>query len=245
MPDAASTSFNDEQFDRIYPPGVERHYWNLCRNRVIARELRRSGAQGPMLEVGCGKGLVVRYLRSAGFEIKGVELAPVPPLPDMEPFVRTGIDVLAMDLAEARTYRTVLLLDVIEHLPDPASFIAAIRERMPAVEHVLVTVPARQELFSNFDRFNGHFRRYDGAMARAHMVTPAARSFRWGYVFHVLYPAARLLLARKGERETGFNVPKGPVQRLAHALIGAFLYLEYLLLPARWKGTSVIAVARY
>lgn len=245
MSDPGATSFSEEQFDKLYPPGVERHYWSRCRNRVIARELRTNGAQGPMLEIGCGKGIVVRYLRDAGFDIKGVELAPVPPLQGMEAFVRTGVDVLDLDPAEARSYRTVLLLDVIEHLPDPAGFIAAIREKMPSLERILVTVPARQELFSNFDRFNGHFRRYDEVMVRAHLTGQGSRSFRWSYVFHSLYPAARLQLARKGEREVGFNVPKGPVQGMVHALIAAFLYLDHLLLPSRWKGTSVIAVARY
>lgn len=244
MSDPQASSFSDEQFDKLYPPGVERHYWSRCRNRVIARELRRSGAQGPILEVGCGKGIVVRYLRDDGFDITGIELAPVAPLTDMVAHVRTGIDVMDLEPAIADRVRTVLLLDVIEHLEDPKGFLEAIRRKMPALTHVLVTVPARQELFSNFDRFNGHYRRYDPDMVRAHVDPQRKLNFRASYVFHGLYPAARILLARKGEREVGFNVPQGFLANTVHALLGLFFYIEYLILPSRWKGTSVIAVAK-
>jgi hypothetical protein len=240
----ADTAFSDEQFDKIYPPGVERHYWNRCRNRVIERALRRSGAEGPLLEVGCGKGLVVHYLRAQGFDIHGVELAPVTPLAGMEAYVRTGLDVMALEDAEAVRYRTVLLLDVIEHLPDPSGFVAMVRRKFPHVENILVTVPARQELFSDFDRFNGHFRRYDGQAVKAHLAGPGVRELQWSYVFHALYPVVRLQLASKGQREMGFTSPRGPLWQFAHVCIGAFLYLDHLLLPSRWKGTSIIAVAK-
>ncbi|MCC6402154.1 MAG: class I SAM-dependent methyltransferase [Flavobacteriales bacterium] len=238
------TAFDQRQFDVLYPPGVELHYWSLCRNRIIARYLRRHAAPGPILEVGCGKGVVVSYLRDKGFPVVGVELAPVTPLPGMEPFVRTGFDVNALGSGEASTYRTVLLLDVIEHLPDPRGFLMMLKTRLPGLQLVLVTVPARQELFSNFDRFNGHFRRYDGAMVSDHLAPCAAGGMSWSYAFHLLYPAARLQLRLRGAREVGFRVPGGALGRWVHRMIAALLYFDHLLIPSTWKGTSIIACAR-
>ena len=163
MASKPETAFDHEQFDTIYPEGVERHYWNRCRNQVIAEHLRRIRAEGPLLEVGCGKGLVVHALRNAGFAITGVELAAVRPILEAAPYVRTATDARQLEVAQRNEVRTILLLDVIEHLEDPVAFLAELRSHFPALRHLLLTVPARQELFSNYDEFNGHFRRYDPA----------------------------------------------------------------------------------
>jgi SAM-dependent methyltransferase len=241
MAEVRDTAFHSEQFDAIYPPGVERHYWNRCRNRVIAGTLRKIGAHEPMLEVGCGKGLVVAALRAEGFDITGVELAAVEPVEEARPYVRTGLDVFSLPESERRTVRTILLLDVIEHIEDAAVFISAIRDHFPAMEWLVITVPAGQELFSNYDFFNGHFRRYDLDLLRRHADPERNRRFLARYFFHALYPAARMLLKRSGRRKTSFDVPETFVQRSFHALLGGLFHLEYKLLPGSWKGTSIIA----
>ena len=72
------TEFNKEQFDSIYPQGIENHYWNNARNKLLKNILKKSGAVKNILEVGCGKGIVTEYLLHNGFGINGVELAEVP-----------------------------------------------------------------------------------------------------------------------------------------------------------------------
>lgn len=244
MPEANDTAFDQARFEAIYPSGVERHYWNRCRNRVIARELRTRGALGPMLEVGCGKGLVVAYLLSEGFDITGVELADVEPVAAARDHVVVATD--AMDLPEARssTIRTILLLDVIEHLEEPRTFIAALRRKFPAATHFVYTVPARQELFSNYDRFNEHFRRYDPGLLRAHVDAGDLRRTHMSYFFHALYPAALLQLRIAGERALRFRVPREGFATWVHRVLGGLFVLEHRLLPARWRGTSMIAVVQ-
>jgi hypothetical protein len=240
----ANNAFVAEQYDAIYPPGVERHYWNRCRNRVIAHQLQSAEAKGPILEVGCGKGLVVADLRRRGFDITGIELAEVTPVDEARSHVRTGMDVMEMESQYSATVRTVLLLDVIEHLEDPAAFVAGLRAKFPALELLIVTVPARQELFSNYDRFNGHFRRYDLPTSREHMDPDRTRSWRGSYFYHALYPAARIQLRLAGERATEFRVPGAGLASKLHAFLGWCFYLEYRLLPSRWWGTSIIAAVR-
>jgi SAM-dependent methyltransferase len=223
--EAPDSTFDAKQFDAIYPTGVERHYWNRCRNRVIARELRRIGAQGPMLEIGCGKGLVVAELRKRGFDASGVELAQVQVIPDARDHVRTAIDV-------------------IEHLEHPDAFIARIRESFPALQWMVYTVPARQELFSNYDRFNNHYRRYDLGTLRSHVDPDGTRKWKASYFFHMLYPMAWLQLRISGERELRYNVPApGPASAM-HALLGALFFAEHLLFPRNWPGTSIIAAVK-
>jgi hypothetical protein len=245
MAEVTHTTFDHDQFEAIYPTGVERHYWNKCRNRVIAHRLRTCGAQGPMLEVGCGKGLLVDHLRTAGFDITGVELADVKPLEHMAAFVRTATDALALDPTYRASVTTILLLDVIEHLEDPVGFITQLKLAFPTLRWLIVTVPARQELFSNFDRFNNHYRRYDPQLLRTHTTASSRDPVHSSYFFHLLYPAARVQLGLAGKRRPGFTVPaKGP-SSWAHALIGWFFYLEYRLLPRSLKGTSLICDVRF
>lgn len=245
MSEQDSSAFTAEQFQVLYPPGVEHHYWNVCRNRVIARMLRRSGAEGPILEVGCGKGLVTQALRDRGFEVRGAEIAPVPPLVGMEAHVRSSFDVFAMEPTEAASYRTLLLLDVIEHLEDPERFLGMLREKFTGCTVLLVTVPARQELFSNYDRFNGHHLRYDRTTLRKHLTAwNRTGSMELQYFFHVLYPSARWLLALRGARPVHFTVPGSWIARSIHHVIGLLLFADHLLVPANTKGTSLLGIVR-
>ena len=89
---------------------------------------------------------------------------------------RTATDARQLEVAQRNEVRTILLLDVIEHLEDPVAFLAELRSHFPALRHLLLTVPARQELFSNYDEFNGHFRRYDPALLRELLVSYILRT---------------------------------------------------------------------
>lgn len=238
--ETTGTAFDEQQFEAIYPTGVERHYWNLCRNAIVADAVRSLG-KGPVLEVGCGKGLIVADLRRRGIDIIGVDLAPVRPLDEVKAQVRTGVDLFDLDPNSLAHVRTVLLLDVIEHIEDAAAFVERIRIFLPGARNFIVTVPARQELFSNYDEFNRHFRRYDPATLRAHIDPQGLRGWTYSYFFHSLYPVARWVLWLKGRRVTRYDVPRSPLARAVHRILGMVFRLDHALLPAHWKGTSIIA----
>lgn len=243
MSDTRDTAFQDEQFDAIYPLGVERHYWNRCRISIIADRLKAIGAKGPMLEVGSGKGLVVAALRERGFDITGIELARIEAIPEAKPYCTSGVDVMSLSPQQCAPVRSILLLDVIEHIEDAAGFMAALWSKFPNLDWMVITVPARQELFSNYDEFNGHFRRYDLRSLREHADPDQKRIWKAGYFFHSLYPAAWLQLRLGGARRTYFSVPALGIASTLHTLLGRAFHLESRLLPDPWRGTSIIACA--
>jgi hypothetical protein len=135
--------------------------------------------------------------------------------------------------------RGVLLCDVIEHLPDPIEFLRKVRNALPMLEGVLVTVPARQELWSEWDRHYCHFRRYDLASLRATLNAAGFKPLFAGYFFHGLYLPAFLL--RRGKlRSTSV---KAPALSWLHAIAGAAFQAEERILPSVLPGTSAIVTA--
>lgn len=235
------TAFDATQYDKSYPDGVERHYWHRARNAVIATALRREGFGGArVLEIGCGRGLVTAALRAKGFDCRGVELADAVPAAGVAPFVRSGLAVQEVPDAERRGVRCALLLDVLEHVADPVAFLMQIREALPDLERLVITVPGRQELWSRWDEFYGHRCRYDRRLLRRELEAAgySVRSAR--YFFHGLYPIALAINAVGATRSTSI---KAPPESLLHRFVGRCFDLESKILPGIVPGTSLLAVA--
>ncbi len=238
-----STAFSDSQYDAFCPPGIEHHYWNGARNPLIAQLLRRHGlASTALLEVGCGKGIVLQYLHDAGFNCRGVELADVRPRAAIEHLVTTGTAAERLPQGERDSYEALLLLDVVEHIEDPASFLMTLVARFPNVRKVVITVPARAELWSDYDEYFGHFRRYNLEMIRA-LARDAGRLRvdEARYFFRCLYPPARLVSWLKASRTTTPSAPSGAA-RTAHRLIASVLKADWHVLPGAVPGSSIAAV---
>lgn len=234
------TEFNKDQFESIYPPGIENHYWNSAKNRIVAYSLRKHKATADILEVGCGKGVVVKYLLSKGFKVRGVELAEVPIEPELNKKIRSSTDVFSLDLNEYKSVDTILLCDVIEHLEFPNEFLQKLKQKFPLLKRFLITVPARQEIFSNYDTFNGHYRRYEIKTLLNDFKNLHSKVKLISYAYHTLYFPAKILLNTKGEREVEIKAPKGFIIKIIHNIISWGLVMEYLILPSKWKGTSLI-----
>lgn len=240
MINMVSTEFKQGQFSSIYPDGIENHYWTLARNKIIKRELMHNGlADKKILEIGCGKGVVVSFLRQAGLDCYGVELSKIEPIVSIRDFVNTGVgfEYLSNELKEST--EVVMLLDVIEHIEDEATFISSVKKTFPKLCCILITVPAGPKLFSNYDVYNGHYRRYEFSTLSALEKKIGMRMLRFSYLFRPLYFSARLLNILGQKRKTKISPPKG-VMIFAHKLLALFFVLEYLLLPNKLLGASAI-----
>ncbi len=237
------TEFNEEQFLSIYPKGIERHYWTLARNTIIKQVIGTHGLKNKkILEIGCGRGIVVEFLRKSGIDCIGVELSPVHIEHALESFVKTGTDFRSLEKSVIDEIEVVMLFDVIEHIEHDKEFIESIKNTFPKLTHIVVTVPARKEVWSNYDEYNGHFRRYDRMMIRKLFYDLSMKEIENGYFFHALYIPARILLSIAKKRETTIHAPYG-LTVFVHALLARFFVLEYNMLPKRLYGTSLIYVA--
>jgi SAM-dependent methyltransferase len=234
------TAYTADQYDENYPPGIEQYFWHVARNTIIARSLKQSGMGGwPLLEIGCGRGIIVEYLRRRGTDCVGCELAAAPVPDHLRTVVLDRTDFADLPAEQRGRIHGVLLCDVIEHLPDPVAFLRRVRGALPALEGVVVTVPARQELWSEWDRHYGHFRRYDLASLRATLNAAGFKPLCARYFFHSLYVPAFVLRGGK-VRST---CVKAPSLTWLHAIAGAAFQVEEKILPSVLPGTSAIVTA--
>ena len=73
----ATTNYTTEQFDSNYPLGLENFYWTKARNYILHKTLKRLNITDKIVEIGCGRGLVVKYLNDKGIDCTGIELSAV------------------------------------------------------------------------------------------------------------------------------------------------------------------------
>jgi 2-polyprenyl-6-hydroxyphenyl methylase / 3-demethylubiquinone-9 3-methyltransferase len=117
-------------------PMAPLHRMNPLRVAWIARRLRRhfpAGFSGEILDIGCGAGLLAEALARAGYPVLGVDAAPAA-VAAAEAHAagqalplryRSGrIETL---ISEHMSFPVITALEVIEHVPDPAGFLAELQ----------------------------------------------------------------------------------------------------------------------
>jgi SAM-dependent methyltransferase len=181
-----------------------RHPWEVTRARFFRRVLADAGALATpraVLDVGAGDGYLARRLLA---ELPaGSEIVCLDPLYTDEDLRRFAADAPAglsfVRAAPGRRFDVVMLLDVIEHVPDDRAFLGGVVARSLAPGGlVLVSVPAWQPLFTAHDTALKHYRRYSPAACRALLDDVGLETVRGGGLFHALM--APRLLALAGEK---------------------------------------------
>jgi 2-polyprenyl-3-methyl-5-hydroxy-6-metoxy-1,4-benzoquinol methylase len=237
----------DPEYARRYRELYERHWWWRAREQFVLEVVRRqlpAGAPRSILDVGCGDGLLFDRLAEFG-EVQGVESDPSLVGSANPHRHRIHIGPFDASFAPGKRYSLILMLDVIEHLPDPAS---ALRRAVDLLEPdglLVVTVPAFLLLWTTHDDLNHHFTRY--TRHRFAMLARAAgvRVIRAEYFFHWLFPAK--LAARLGEAVLH---PRPAPPRIPPSWINEWLFRlsrleQRLLTPLGLPfGSSLLVVGR-
>lgn len=240
----------DSGYGARYRDLYRRHWWWRARERVILDTLRRheppSGWRA-VLDVGCGDGLFFDELaRLPGVRlVEGVEPAAALVSPDGPHRDRIHVAPFDASFDPGRRYSLVLMLDVLEHLSDPA---AALRHALSLLEPdgvFLATVPAFMALWTRHDALNHHYTRYDRGSFRALAGEGGLRLDELRYFFH--WTAAAKVATRVKEalipgEPASPAVPPAPLNAALYALSRVE---EQLLGPLRLPvGSSLLAVGR-
>ena len=186
----------------------ERHWWYRGRRRVIRAALDRLGlpAGARILDAGCGSGRTMQELVDYG-TVSGVELsesaAAVARAREVGEVVIGRLEELPWS---AESFDLITCLDVIEHTPDDRATLTELRRVCRTGGHLLVTVPAYPQLWSEHDIANHHYRRYSRAMLRTAALDAGWTIDRMSSFNSVLLPpaaAVRLIRRRRAQELDG------------------------------------------
>jgi SAM-dependent methyltransferase len=228
---------------------IDRHHWWFVGRRKILTALiaRFRPKAGPMriLEVGCGTGSNIAMLQQFG-KVDAIE-----PDDHARAFAaqRTGLAIKGGYLPdvplEDGAYDLIVLLDVLEHIPDDIGALAALRTKLAPGGRLLLAVPAIPALWSGHDVAHHHQRRYTAKSLDAAVRAAGFRRLHRAAFNSLLLPAivgirmVNRLLGRTGGDDD--RVPAKPLNRLLTALFGAERHAAVRgLLPV---GVSLALVA--
>lgn len=87
----------------------------------------------------------------------------------------------------------VVMMDVLEHLPDDKAMLDQIKQRSKGVNYFFITVPAFKSLWSGHDVYLGHYRRYTTKMLRAVLSASQFSTKRSYYLYGLIFPLVWLV----------------------------------------------------
>lgn len=224
------------------------HWWFVARRRIVSALIdRHRPSSGPLriLEIGCGTGSNIAMLQAFG-SVDAVE--PDDGARELAArrsglAIRGGYLPDGVELADGH-YDLIVLLDVLEHIPEDLPALVALKAKLAPGGRLLVTVPAMPWLWSAHDVAHHHQRRYT---ARTLADVFAKAGFRLRHRTHfnsILFPlivAARAVSKLAGREGGDDAMPPRPVNAILERLFGAERYwVARRSLPF---GVSLAAVA--
>lgn len=234
----------DATYAERYADLYRNHWWWRSREAVVLSSLRSlPRVSGPVLDIGCGDGLLFPKLAEVG-EVWGVEPEEAIVSAATKATGRVHLGSFDGSFQPNREFGLILMLDVLEHLDDRPGALRRANELACEEGWLLLTVPALSWLWTHHDDLNHHRTRYTRAILRKEVLEAGFEIVRCDYYFHWTVPAK---LAQRGfetfsRRSETPRVPPKIVNRfllsLCHAeqrFLGRFgsLWGSSLLLVAR------------
>jgi SAM-dependent methyltransferase len=208
---------------------VRSHPWWKARANLALAVLARQQITPPatVLDVGCGWGVTLDALERAGYSAIGLDISRRILERIDQPNRRLVQADLRRPLTTLGTQSDALfLLDVIEHVDDDQCVLRHCAQLLKPGGLAVVSVPARPDLFSEFDQIQGHRRRYlpdPLAAAFSNTGLELQQIFWWG---QWMVP----LLSRR--HKSPQNGSRGATRT----------YADYLKLPP-WPGPYLMRLA--
>lgn len=223
------------------------HFWFVAKRKYLSVVLSKYLPQGgKMLDVGCGTGAVMEFLKNKG-EVEGVDMSDT-----ALNFCRQKNLKVEKGLANEMPYSTdtfdaVFALDVLEHLDNPAGAVKEAARVLKEGGLFVATVPAHQWLWSPHDVSMHHKKRY----AKQDFAQLFTGDFdilviSWIHAF-ILLPAmfVRLLRNILNKKENTSDVKEA--SPLVNKLMSVFYFVEISIFKLFYSlpfGLSLLVVAK-
>ena len=219
----------------------ERHCWFLTRRKFIFDKIKRfSSSSARILEIGCGCGNVSSFLAKKGYKVVGCDYSYDAIKKAWPGFERVQADASKVPFRD-NSFDIVGLFDILEHFSDDIMLLKEALKVLKKSGIIVVTVPARQELWSSFDEMSLHKRRYTKENLQNIFLECKIKILSINYMFTSLYLPVKFLRIKTTSLEKEFKINK-----LLNFLAELFLEIERYIsklfpLPI---GTSIIVIGK-
>jgi len=235
----------DTAYATAYAELYRNHWWWRTREAILLRrlaELIDSGRRARILDVGCGAGLFFDALTRFG-HVEGIESDAV--LVGQSGRWRNQILIGELDdsFCPDEPFDTILMLDVLEHVPNPEQMLDAARRVLSPCGRLVITVPAFDCLWTSHDDLNHHLRRYTADTLRHTIREAGLVTESISYLFQSLVIPKLLVRALEAVKGGTPRLPRVP-SATVNGLLRNWFQAESTV--SRWLpfGTSLIAVVR-
>ena len=233
-------TFDCCEFERLKKAEAEHFFFHIRRKWIRDRIRRFIPPPAHVLEVGCGTGCVSNFLSQEGYVVTGCE-CHLQGLDLAWPgFLKVQGDANRLPF-KCKSMDVVGFFDVIEHFQDEVALLKEANRVIKERGIVVITVPARKELWSRFDEHCFHKRRYTKEKLESVLLEARLIPLLTEYMFMSLYPPMKYI------RGKGSNVHDPYViDTLLNAVAKGLFEIErcistFMPLPL---GTSLITVAK-
>ena len=203
-----------------------RHWWFVARRQIIRNilvNLLGDNDQHLIVDVGCGTGGTVDFLskdfRTVGVDNSKIAIDKATCLYPTQTYMCADAGRVLGD--QKQNISAILLMDVLEHIENDKAFLMGLLENLPVGVKILITVPARNVLWSRHDVIAHHFRRYESEDLKALWLGANVKQICLSYFNSRLYPIIRIIRFLRnrlngsfGRHETDFSLPPSFLNRL-------------------------------
>lgn len=221
---------------------MNKNFWHIGRQEIILYMIERyCDTNGRMLEAGCGEGNVLLYLKNKGINIEGCDISKDSLQRCLEDVNLYYLDICEMNLDNQ--FDIVGCFDVLEHIEDDRLALKNFYNALTTKGRMILTVPACSLLWSSFDVFGKHFRRYDGAGLQNKLNDAGFKIIRFSHFMFLLFPVMFVIRFFSKKKVSGF-VEINTIPILNDIFLFVFrldkLLMKYVNLP---YGSSIMVVA--
>jgi SAM-dependent methyltransferase len=176
---------------------LEEVYWWHVAKRQLAMDLvsLHAAPDDLIVEGGVGAAANLKHLQSQGFRVHGLDLMPEAISMCQQRGIAnaTQHDLCIKWPIQENSAKIVMLLDVLEHLPDPILALQFAAESLTDDGKIILTVPAWPSLYGDWDKRLGHYRRYSATVLRQH-IQAAGLKLHWLNSWNAFTLPAALIL---------------------------------------------------
>lgn len=168
-----------------------KNYILYCLNQLI----NQYNLKTPFLDIGCGNGDISRFVAAKKWHGKAIDISQEAICRAQEELADfKGVSVELKSFFEEKTfYKTIFVIDVLEHLEDDYAALEKIYSLLNQGGHVIFSIPSNPREWRWDDNFYGHYRRYTREEIRKKLLAVGLEPLVfWDFTYPVFWIMRRL-----------------------------------------------------